>query len=59
MDYAFAHNLDFQGGQYGVAILVAILAQERRASDVLLTSVKQKRRGMLRVEIEVDGKVIN
>ena len=21
MDYAFAHNLDFQGGQYGVAVL--------------------------------------
>ena len=21
MDYAFAHNLDYQGGQYGVAIL--------------------------------------
>ena len=58
MDYAFAHNLDYQGGQYGVAIL----------SRSLLKNVEHKkfenkreaeRRGMLRAEVEVDGKVVN
>ena len=28
MDYAFAHNLDYQGGQYGVAILSRFLIQK-------------------------------
>jgi endonuclease/exonuclease/phosphatase family metal-dependent hydrolase len=58
MDYAFAHNLDYQGGQYGVAIL----------SKYLLKNVDHKmfenrreaeRRGMLRAEVEIDGKIVN
>ena len=28
MEYAFAHNLDFQGGQYGVAILSRFAIQK-------------------------------
>lgn len=58
MDFSFAHNLDYQGGQYGVAILSRFLIQHadhqkyenRRESE---------RRGMLRVEVEVDGKKVN
>ena len=55
MDFSFAHNLDYQGGQYGVAILSRYLIQQadhqkyenKRATE---------RRGMLRVEVEIDGK---
>jgi endonuclease/exonuclease/phosphatase family metal-dependent hydrolase len=58
MDFSFGHNLDYQGGQYGVAILSRFLIQHadhqkyenRRESE---------RRGMLRVEVEVDGKKVN
>jgi endonuclease/exonuclease/phosphatase family metal-dependent hydrolase len=58
MDFSFAHNLDDQGGQYGVAILSRHLIahadhqkfQNRRESE---------RRGMLRAEIEFNGKKIN
>ena len=32
MDYAFAHNLDFQGGQYGVAILSRSAIRKKRRS---------------------------
>ncbi|MGH9908692.1 MAG: endonuclease/exonuclease/phosphatase family protein [Pyrinomonadaceae bacterium] len=58
MDYAFGHNLDYQGGQYGVAVLSRFLIQKvdhqryenRREAE---------RRGMVRVEVEVAGRTIN
>ena len=58
MNYAFAHNLDYQGGQYGVAILsrLPILKIEHRKYENLREA---ERRGMIRVEIEFAGRVIN
>jgi endonuclease/exonuclease/phosphatase family metal-dependent hydrolase len=58
MDYAFAPNLDYQGGKYGVAILSSFLL---RNTDhrMFLNKREAERRGMLRVEVEVHGKVIN
>jgi endonuclease/exonuclease/phosphatase family metal-dependent hydrolase len=58
MDYAFAHNLDYQGGQYGVAILSRFLLKniDHRMFE---NKREAERRGMLRVEVEVDGKLIN
>jgi endonuclease/exonuclease/phosphatase family metal-dependent hydrolase len=58
MDYAFAPNLDYQGGKYGVAILsrwpikntVHRMFENKRESE---------RRGMLAIEIEVDKKIVN
>jgi endonuclease/exonuclease/phosphatase family metal-dependent hydrolase len=58
MKYAFAHNLDYQGGQYGVAILSRFPVkqsdhrkyQNRREAE---------RRGMIRVEIEFAGRTLN
>lgn len=58
MDYAFGHNLDYQEGQYGVAVLSKSLIQKidhrkfenRRESE---------RRGMLRVEVEIGGRTIS
>ena len=53
MEYAFAPNLDFQGGKYGVAILsrfpldgsLHLMFENKREAE---------RRGMLLVEVEVD-----
>jgi len=58
MDYAFAHNLDYQGGQYGVAILSRTLIQkvEHQKYENLRES---ERRGMLRVQIDLGGKPID
>jgi endonuclease/exonuclease/phosphatase family metal-dependent hydrolase len=54
MDYAFAHNLDYQGGQYGVAILSRFLIQ--KIDHQKYQNLREaERRGMLRVEIEVEG----
>jgi endonuclease/exonuclease/phosphatase family metal-dependent hydrolase len=58
MDYAFAFNLRYQGGQYGVAILsrspiMAIdhrLYQNRREAE---------RRGFIRVEVRFHGRTLN
>src|SRR6185503_4361530 len=58
MDYAFAPNLDYQGGKYGVAILsrwpikntIHRMFENKRESE---------RRGMLAIEIEVDKKTVN
>jgi endonuclease/exonuclease/phosphatase family metal-dependent hydrolase len=59
MQYAFAHNLDYQGGQYGVAVLSRFPIrqidhrkyQNRREAE---------RRGMIRVEVDAGGgKMIN
>jgi len=52
MDYAFAHNLDFQGGQYGVAILSRFLL--RNVDHQMFANKREaERRGMLHVEVEV------
>lgn len=58
MDYAFAHNLDFQGGQYGVAILSRFLIQNIE-HQMFQNKREAERRGMLRIEVEVDGQLIN
>lgn len=58
MNFAFAHNLDYQGGQYGVAILsrFPIGAIDHRKYD---NKREAERRGMIRVEVNVSGKTIS
>lgn len=58
MDYAFAHNLDYQGGQYGVAILsrYPILATDHRR---YMNLREAERRGFLRAEVFADGLRVN
>ena len=58
MDYAFAHNLDYQGGQYGVAVLsrFPILAVDHRR---YANTRERERRGFIRVEVEVKGRRLN
>jgi endonuclease/exonuclease/phosphatase family metal-dependent hydrolase len=58
MDYAFAFNLPYQGGQYGVAILsrFPIRATEHR----LYKSLREaERRGFIRAEVRIDGRVVH
>jgi len=58
LNYAFAHNLDFQGGQYGVAILSRFPIKEidhRKYEN----RREAERRGMIRVEIEIRGRTTN
>lgn len=58
MDFSFAHNLDYQGGQYGVAILSSSLIQQ--ADHQMYENKREaERRGILRVEIEFDRKKLN
>jgi endonuclease/exonuclease/phosphatase family metal-dependent hydrolase len=58
MDYAFAFNLHYQGGQYGVAILSRFPI---RATDHRLyqNTREAERRGMIRAEVSVHGRLIN
>jgi endonuclease/exonuclease/phosphatase family metal-dependent hydrolase len=58
MQYAFAHNLDYDGGQYGVAVLSRYLIKniDHRMYE---NRREAERRGMLRVEVEIEGKVVN
>jgi endonuclease/exonuclease/phosphatase family metal-dependent hydrolase len=58
MDYAFAHNLDYQGGQYGVAVLsrYPILAIDHWR---YANRRERERRGFIRVEVEVEGRRLN
>lgn len=58
MEYAFAPNLDYQGGKYGVAILsrFSIKSTEHRMFE---NKREAERRGMLRVEVEVERKTLN
>jgi endonuclease/exonuclease/phosphatase family metal-dependent hydrolase len=58
MDYAFAHNLDYQGGQYGVAILSRFLIQ-KIDHQKYENKREAERRGMIRVEVEVEGRTVN
>ena len=58
MEYAFAHNLDYQGGQYGVAILSR--TPIRNVDHRMFANKREaERRGMLRVEVEINGKPLN
>src|SRR5437764_10902104 len=58
MDYAFAFNLKYQGGQYGVAILsrYPIRATDHR---LYLNTREAERRGFIRAEVNIDGRVVN
>jgi endonuclease/exonuclease/phosphatase family metal-dependent hydrolase len=59
MQYAFAHNLDYQGGQYGVAILsrFPIRQIDHRKYE---NRREAERRGMIRVEVDVGGgRIVN
>jgi endonuclease/exonuclease/phosphatase family metal-dependent hydrolase len=58
MDYAFAFNLHYQGGQYGVAILTrfTIRATEHRLYQ---NTREAERRGFIRAEVSVHGSILN
>jgi endonuclease/exonuclease/phosphatase family metal-dependent hydrolase len=58
MEYAFAYNLSYQGGQYGVAVLsrFPIMAIDHRRYG---NTREKERRGMIRVELDVQGRVVN
>jgi endonuclease/exonuclease/phosphatase family metal-dependent hydrolase len=58
MDYAFAFNLKYQGGQYGVAILSRrpIRATEHRLYQ---NTREAERRGFIRAEVKIDGRIVN
>lgn len=58
MDYAFAFNLAYQGGQYGVAILsrLPIKATEHRHFKNLREA---ERRGFIRAEVTFHGRKLN
>jgi endonuclease/exonuclease/phosphatase family metal-dependent hydrolase len=58
MDYAFAFNLRYQGGQYGVAILSRhpIMATDHRLYQ---NTREAERRGFIRAEVNVDGRTVN
>jgi len=58
MDYAFAFNLRYQGGQYGVAILsrFPIRATDHRLYQNLREA---ERRGFIRAEVRVNGRLLN
>ena len=58
MEYAFAPNLDYQGGKYGVAILsrfpIRAIDHQRFANKR-----EAERRGFLRVEVMIKGRKLN
>lgn len=58
MEYAFAHNLDYQGGQYGVAILsrFPILKTDHR---VYKNKREAERRGMIRIEVKIGSRTVS
>jgi endonuclease/exonuclease/phosphatase family metal-dependent hydrolase len=58
MDYAFAFNLHYQGGQYGVAILTRYPI---RATDHRLyqNTREAERRGFIRAQVSVHGRLLN
>lgn len=55
MQYAFAPNLDFQGGKYGVAIL-SRFPIKNTVHRMFENKREAERRGMLLVEVEIDRK---
>ena len=58
MDYSFAFNLKYQGGQYGVAILsrFPIEATDHR---LYKNTREAERRGFIRAELRIDGRLVN
>src|SRR3982751_2722348 len=58
MQFAFAHNLDYQGGQYGVAILsrFPIVKTDHR---MYLNTTEAERRGMLRIEVQLGAHTLS
>ena len=57
MHFAFAPNLDFQGGKYGVAILSRVPLNS--IMHLMFENKREaERRGMLRVQVDFDGKPI-
>jgi endonuclease/exonuclease/phosphatase family metal-dependent hydrolase len=58
MEYAFAHNLNYQGGHYGVAVLsrFPILALDHRR---YANRREAERRGFIRVEVAVGRRRVN
>jgi endonuclease/exonuclease/phosphatase family metal-dependent hydrolase len=58
MEYAFAFNLKYQGGQYGVAILAKspILATDHH---LYMNTREAERRGFIRAEIRIGGRLVN
>ena len=58
MNYAFAPNLDYQGGKYGVAILsrFPVLSIDHRR---YANRREAERRGFIRIEVLVKGRKIN
>ena len=58
MEFAFAPNLDYQGGKYGVAIL-SRWPIKKTVHRMFENKRESERRGMLHVEIEVDKKTVN
>jgi endonuclease/exonuclease/phosphatase family metal-dependent hydrolase len=57
MNFAFAPNLDYQGGKYGVGIL-SRLPLKSTVHKMFENKREAERRGMLKVEVAVDGKPI-
>jgi acetylornithine deacetylase/succinyl-diaminopimelate desuccinylase-like protein/endonuclease/exonuclease/phosphatase family metal-dependent hydrolase len=53
MEYAFAPNLDYQGGKYGVAIL-SRFPIKKTVHRMFENKREAERRGMLLVEVEID-----
>ena len=58
MEFAFAPNLDYQGGKYGVAIL-SRWPIKKPVHRMFENKRESERRGMLAIEIEVDKKRVN
>ena len=58
MEYAFAYNLHYQGGQYGVAVLsrFPILSVDHRRYQNLREA---ERRGFIRVVVSVNGRALH
>lgn len=58
MSYAFAHNVDYQGGQYGVAILsrFPIGTIDHRKYE---NTREAERRGMIRIQVDIGGRTVN
>lgn len=58
MEFAFAHNLDYQGGQYGVGILsrYPILKTDHR---MYRNKREAERRGLIRIEVNVAGRSLS
>src|SRR5256886_16144631 len=58
MDYAFAFNLRYQGGQYGVVILVR-LPTSSFDHRLYKNTREAERRGFIRAEVAINGRTVN